>query len=65
MSGSWTNPDSFWGWLAPHTISYHKNMLAWIPSDRIYDATEGSSETITLRRLADLGSGGDYLMAIP
>ncbi len=63
MSGSWTNYDSFWGWLAPHTISYHKDMLAWIPSDRIYDATEGSSETITLRRLADLGSGGDYLMA--
>ncbi len=63
MSGSWTNRDATWGWLAPHTISYHKNILAWIPGDRIYDATEGSSQTITLRRLADLGSGGDYLMA--
>ncbi len=63
MSGSWTNHDSFWGWLAPHTISYHKNMLAWIPAGRIYDAAEGSSQTITLHRLAELGSGGDYLMA--
>ncbi|NNK49645.1 MAG: choice-of-anchor D domain-containing protein, partial [Gemmatimonadetes bacterium] len=63
MSGSWTNHDSFWGWLAPHTISYHKNLLGWIPPDRIYDATEGSSQTITLHRLADLGAGGDHLMA--
>ena len=63
MSGSWTNHDSFWGWLAPHTISYHKNLLGWVPPDRIYDATEGSSQTITLHRLADLGAGGDYLMA--
>ena len=63
MSGAWTNRDSFWGWLAPHTISYHKDMLGWIPADRIYDAPEGSSQTITLRRLAELGGGGDYLMA--
>lgn len=63
MSGSWTNHDSFWGWLAPHTISYHKDLLGWIPADRIYDATLGSSRSITLRRLADLGAGGDYLMA--
>jgi len=63
MSGSWTNYDSFWGWLAPHTISYHKNMLGWIPAERIYDAPVGSSQTITLHRLADLGAGGDYLMA--
>ncbi len=63
MSGTWTNRDSFWGWLAPHTISYHKNMLGWIPAGRIYDATLGSSQTITLHRLNDLGAGGDYLMA--
>jgi len=63
MSGSWTNHDSYWGWLAPHTISFHKNLLGWIPADRIYDATQGSTATITLHRLADLGAGGDYLMA--
>jgi hypothetical protein len=63
MSGSWTNHDSFWGWLAPHTISYHKDMLGWIPADRIYEATVGLGQTITLHRLADLGVGGDYLMA--
>jgi M6 family metalloprotease-like protein len=63
MSGAWTNHDSFWGWIAPHTISYHKNLLGWIPPARIYEATVGSSQTITLHRLADLGAGGDYLMA--
>jgi M6 family metalloprotease-like protein len=63
MSGSWTNHTSEWGWIAPHTISYHKNLLGWIPAGRIYEATVGSSQTITLHRLAELGAGGDYLMA--
>ena len=63
MSGAWTNHDPIWGWLAPHTISYHKDLLGWIPAGRIYDATIGSTQTITLHRLADLGAGGDYLMA--
>ncbi len=63
MSGAWTNHTAEWGWLAPHTISYHKNMLGWIPADRIYTATEGSSQTVTLHRLAELGAGSDYLMA--
>ena len=65
MSGGW-NPatyDPFWGYIAPHTISYHKDLLGWIPADRIYDAAPGSTETITLHRLGDLGAGGDYLMA--
>lgn len=65
MSGGW-NPatyDSYWGYIAPHTISYHKDLLGWIPADRIYDAAPGSTETITLHRLGDLGAGGDYLMA--
>ncbi len=63
MSGSWTNHDSNWGWLAPHTISYHKNLLGWIPVDRIYDAAQGSSQTITLHRMADLVTPGGYMMA--
>jgi M6 family metalloprotease-like protein len=63
MSGAWTNHDPSWGWLAPHTISWHKDMLGWIPADRIYDATVGLGQTIKLHRLADLGFGGDYLMA--
>ncbi len=63
MSGAWNHNDPEWGWLAPHTISYHKNMLGWIPAARIYDAPLGSNRTITLHRLNDLGAGGDYLMA--
>jgi hypothetical protein len=63
MSGARNDHDPLWGWLAPHTISYHKDLLGWIPPDRLYVATQGSSETITLHRLADIGAGGDYLMA--
>lgn len=63
MSGAWTTYYPLWGYIAPHTISYHKNMLGWVPVGRIYDATVGSSQTITLHRLAELGAGSDYLMA--
>ena len=63
MSGSWTYHDATWGWLAPHTISYHKDMLGWIPADRIYEATTGRTRTLTLQRLGELGVGGHYLMA--
>lgn len=63
MSGSWTHHDPTWGWLAPHTISYHKDMLGWIPAGRILDLASGDTRTVVLHRLADLGAGGDYLMA--
>ncbi len=62
MSGSWTDYDAEWGWLAPHTIAFHKEMLGWIPANRIYDAAVGTSQTLTLHRLADSGAGDSYLM---
>jgi M6 family metalloprotease-like protein len=45
-----------------HTISYHKDLLGWIPAARKLNVAANSSQTITLERLAQPGSG-NYLMA--
>ena len=45
-----------------HTISYHKDLLGWIPATRKLDRWVDTSQTITLERLAQPGSG-NYLMA--
>jgi M6 family metalloprotease-like protein len=63
MSGARNHYHGTYGWLGPHTISYHKEDLGWIPADRIYDATLGTTETITLHRLGDMSAPGDYMMA--
>lgn len=63
MSGARNFNDPTYGWIGPHTISYHKEILGWIPADRIYDATEGSSATITLHRLGDMSAPGNFMMA--
>jgi hypothetical protein len=63
MSGARNSHDLTWGWRGPHTISYHKEDLGWIPADRVYDAVLGASETITLHRLGDMAVPGEHLMA--
>lgn len=63
MSGARNHYDQTMGWVGPHTISFHKEKLGWIPADRIYDATLGTSATITLHRLGDMSVSGDYMMA--
>ena len=63
MSGARNFNDPTYGWIGPHTISYHKEDLGWIPADRVYDATLGTSATITLHRLGDMSAPGDYMMA--
>ena len=45
-----------------HTISYHKDLLGWIPAARKLTVGPNTSRTITLERLALPGSG-NYLMA--
>ena len=50
-----------YGCLAQHTVSYHKDMLGWIPAGQKYTAT-ASSQTITLERLA-LPQTANYKMA--
>ncbi|MFZ5879755.1 MAG: S-layer homology domain-containing protein [Chloroflexota bacterium] len=74
MSNSWINCDISWdetyGCLGQHTISYHKDMLGWIPAERKFLAPdsgdmapgESSAATITLEQLS-LPQTQNYWMA--
>jgi M6 family metalloprotease-like protein len=53
-------PDGYG--VPQHTISYHKDLLGWIPSARKVTVGPNTRKTITLERLAQPGSG-NYLMA--
>jgi M6 family metalloprotease-like protein len=48
--------------IPQHTISYHKDLLGWIPAARKLTVGANTTQTITLERLAQPGSG-NYLMA--
>jgi M6 family metalloprotease-like protein len=66
MSNIWGNcspPHPAYGCVGVHTISYHKDMLGWIPAARKYVPAPGSTETIVLERLGQPVSGSNYLMA--
>jgi hypothetical protein len=64
-SGSWVKHDPY-ECIADHTISYHKDLVGWIPTERKYKAAPGSNQTITIQRLgqglSDPPTSG-YLMA--
>lgn len=49
--------------IADHTVSYHKDLLGWIPPERKYTATTGFDQVLSLDRLATPASDGSYLMA--
>lgn len=53
--------DPVYGCIPQGTISYHKELLGWIPAARRY-VHAGGARTITLDPLGDAG-GDDYLMA--
>jgi M6 family metalloprotease-like protein len=61
--GTCVSSDAIYGCNAPHTISYHKDILGWIPSSRKFVPAPGVSETIVLERLGQPVSGSNYLMA--
>ena len=46
-----------------HFNAYHKRILGWIPDSREYLAGPGTSQTITLERLAQPQSSTNYLCA--
>ena len=53
-----------YGCVAVETISYHRNLLGWIPSGRIYTANVGSNRQITLERLGQpTNAAGTFLFA--
>ena len=56
-------PHAVYGCVAVHTISYHKDLDGWIPSGRIFNAPEGTFQSLTLERLALPSSNNTYLMA--
>ena len=63
MSGGGTNNPTF-GSIAPHTISYHKDILGWIPAAVKYTVGPGTSQTIEIERIGQSPSSpGNYLMA--
>jgi hypothetical protein len=61
--GTCSPPHSVYGCIAVHTISYHKDRLAWIPASRKYTATSAADQNITLERLAMPASTSGFLMA--
>ncbi|MDQ6653917.1 MAG: hypothetical protein M3Y84_14395 [Acidobacteriota bacterium] len=61
--GSCSTRDPIYGCVGAHTISYHKDILGWIPSGRKYLAAAGSTATINIERLGQPFSGSNYLMA--
>ncbi len=66
MSNVWDNCppyDPTYGCVGTHTISFHKDILDWVPVEQKYVPTPGSSQTITLERLGEPTATSDYLMA--
>ncbi len=65
MSDTWTDcnnsKDPTYGCLGQHTISYHKDILGWIPAGQKFNAGSGTT-MITLEQLA-LPQTGNYKMA--
>ena len=63
MSRGETSHPTF-GRVAPHTISYHKDILGWIPAAVKYTVGPGTSQTIEIERIGlSPSSPGNYLMA--
>jgi hypothetical protein len=57
--------DSDYGCMAQHTISYHKDLLGWIPGPRIITVSSGTSTTVTLEDLASPASSNYQMVKIP
>jgi hypothetical protein len=54
---------STYGCIGVHTISYHKDLLAWIPAQRKYTPSPGSVQAITLERLGEPTTTDHFLVA--
>ena len=65
MSDAWVcgpNYDPTYRCLGQHTISYHKNILSWIPTEKNMVVPPGTQATFDLDRLG-MPTGDGYLMA--
>jgi M6 family metalloprotease-like protein len=65
MSDTWSNcsrsEDLTYGCLGQQTITYHKDMLGWIPAGKKYLVGQNSQTNLTMEQLA-LPATGNYLM---
>jgi hypothetical protein len=57
--------DPTYGCMAQHTISYHKDLLGWIPEARIITVSDGTSTTVILEDLAAPASSNYQMVKIP
>ncbi|MEZ4519266.1 MAG: DNRLRE domain-containing protein [Chloroflexota bacterium] len=56
--------DAAYGCAGKHTIAYHKDLLGWIPANRIYVADAGTHH-VTLEQTTQPGPNGDLLVKVP
>ncbi len=54
-----------YGHIAQHPIAYHKDLLGWIPAARKFIAQPGTTNTITLERLAQPATENYLIVEIP
>jgi hypothetical protein len=70
MSDTWTNcsnsTDPIYGCLGQHTISYHKDLLGWIPAGQKYIVSGNEdSAVVTLDHLAMASTTNYRMVEIP
>jgi hypothetical protein len=70
MADGWSNcqnsTDPIYGCMGQHTISYHKDLLGWIPTDQKYVAESGTDGVvITLEQLALPQTSNFKMIRIP
>lgn len=70
MSDGWQNcspiyDSSSYGCLGQHTISYHKDMLGWIPPAKKYTAGFNTNITLTLEQLSTPQTNNYLMVKIP
>jgi hypothetical protein len=63
MSSLWRYVPAIGQWDPQGTISYHKDIAGWIPVNRRFIPTLGTTRTIAIERLAVPISSASYLMA--
>ncbi|HKG94519.1 MAG TPA: hypothetical protein VKA84_21575 [Gemmatimonadaceae bacterium] len=62
-SSSWYKPSGSAVSFGTHTVSYHKDLLGWVPAQRKFVAT-GSQSEVAIERSALPGANANYQLAV-
>ena len=69
MSDTWSNcsrsEDALYGCLGQQTISYHQDMLGWIPAEQKYLVAQNTQVNLTMEQLALPVTGNYRMVRIP